>query len=1187
MFTKARNLVVALAGVFLLTLAVLMGNWKGQRPAQLAEAATARVEHKLTQCIQTATAALAPGFVATDSGFDENGLGVYLFNNQRLLDWNNSQWPLELEPSDLKQAHGFLKLRHGYYLYATARRDSLRAIVLSQVKPVYELQNNYLSNAFSAWLNVPEGIGIDSGNNPQWPVTYKGKTLFGLKAAEEVYYAPARDLWCLAVFLTGLALGLLWLLLYVKQNATPLRVLVALGLPLLVRALLLVIKQPAFLYRTALYDPRLFGNAQSYINGFLGDVLLNAILGLFVAAVLYFYYARGPKQTNRSYLALLPALLFAFFEYEQFNRVLVSLVNNSVFNYNFLSLFSVKPMVLVGLSATGCLALALYLALITVVTLLRAQKSGFWLFAGLAVLVSGAAWLSGGGRPPLESLWLLPVALPLYWLAGNGSKTLSLAFYTLCLAVVTSFFLNVYMTKNQALDLGVLAQKLEERQDDILESEFVGIPAKIVQDDALNNLIDLLPATEKEVELKLKQNYLNGYFDRYDIRFSLFDKNCLPLLSNKNGVLQNEGFFEDKIRYFSEQKQEELYFVSGNLANTQYLARIPIKDYRLYVLFEARHFEEVGSFPDLFLDQSLQRQEKLRAFTYAVYRNGQLNNRFGPLNYPFFTPDSLTLAGAFPQHAHHFYEPEAGTRIVISEPLKSRGYFFTFNSYIVLFYSLLAYLFFLLYMVLFTQRFQNASFTRRIQAIIVLLLLLAMLAVSITSGRLVKAQFNTENLQELEEKTSTIIHELSQQFTPEQVFDASQKELLNDRLREYSRLFNTPISLFDKNGQLFNTSEPKLYDFGLAAGLMHPGALKQLQGNVSSVVPVNEKAGTLNYLSLYTPLFDEARNITGFINLPYFARQGDLANELSQIISALINVYVILFVFSIVAGLILSGYITRPLRLIKQQLAKITLGSQNEKITWQSNDEIGQLVAEYNLMLNKLEESANLLARSERESAWREMAKQVAHEIKNPLTPMKLNLQYLQHLIKSNPEDFKERFEKASAGIIEQIDALATIATEFSNFAKLPQGNLGQINLADVITTAVQMFEGDKRVRVVNHIAQSNLTVRGDREQCLRVFNNLLNNAVQACEDTTEGLIELACEQRSGSVVVSVRDNGTGIDAALKPKIFSPNFTTKSTGSGLGLAMVKNIVEGFGGSIRFESEKGQGTTFYVEFVAAE
>jgi signal transduction histidine kinase len=598
-----------------------------------------------------------------------------------------------------------------------------------------------------------------------------------------------------------------------------------------------------------------------------------------------------------------------------------------------------------------------------------------------------------------------------------------------------------------------------------------------------------------------------------------------------------------------------------------------------------KQFEELGTFPDLLLDRSQQRHEKLNAFSHAVYRAKELSSQYGDLSYPFLLQDSVTLSATHPEFLHHFYYPEEGSVIIISEKIHSLSQFFTSNSYLLLYFSLIGFLCYLLHALLFADRLRAPSLTRRIQSIVILLLLVSMSAIGYTSTRLVTAQFESDNKRELEEKTQIILGELGAEFTHEEIFDDSRRDLINLKLKEYARLFNTPISLFDKDGRLFTTSETKLYDLGLAAGLVNPYAYAQLKNNRSSSEPVYEKAGSLTYVSFYTPVISKKSDLLGFINLPYFARQSALVDELSGIISALANVYVLLFVLSILAGLILAGYITQPLRLIQQQIANISLGKKNEKITWNSNDEIGRLVAEYNDMLVKLEESANLLAQSERESAWREMARQVAHEIKNPLTPMKLNLQYLQHVMKSDDVAFKEKFEKSANAIIEQIDALASIATEFSNFARLPSASLKPIPLSEIIETSVQLFKEDFRVNIVNTVSGSECMVKGDREQCLRVFNNVLKNALQAVESSHAPRIEITMRAAEDpeKLVISVSDNGCGISEREKENIFRPNFTTKTTGSGLGLSMVKNIMEGFEGRIWFESEEGNGTTFFLEF----
>ena len=259
-------------------------------------------------------------------------------------------------------------------------------------------------------------------------------------------------------------------------------------------------------------------------------------------------------------------------------------------------------------------------------------------------------------------------------------------------------------------------------------------------------------------------------------------------------------------------------------------------------------------------------------------------------------------------------------------------------------------------------------------------------------------------------------------------------------------------------------------------------------------------------------------------------------------------------------------------------------GKFNAALHWKSNDEIGNLVTEYNNMLIKLEQSSELLAKSERESAWREMAKQVAHEIKNPLTPMKLNIQHLQRVAETNPEDMNERVKKVSLMLIEQIDTLSHIANEFSSFAKLPNANLEVVNLFDVLQNVTNLFQQNTACEI-SLIADKSLLIMADKEQCLRIFTNLLKNAEQSIPSDLKGKVEVNAHQMDHKIIIKVIDNGAGIAEEIKPKLFTPNFTTKTTGTGLGLAMVKNSVTSFNGTIIFETEINKGTTFILEFPA--
>ena len=242
------------------------------------------------------------------------------------------------------------------------------------------------------------------------------------------------------------------------------------------------------------------------------------------------------------------------------------------------------------------------------------------------------------------------------------------------------------------------------------------------------------------------------------------------------------------------------------------------------------------------------------------------------------------------------------------------------------------------------------------------------------------------------------------------------------------------------------------------------------------------------------------------------------------------------------------------------------------------------MVQEYNRKVAELQESAAQLAKSERESAWREMAKQVAHEIKNPLTPMKLSIQHMKRSIEVKDEDSQDKLNRVTASLIEQIDALTKIANEFSNFAKMPKAIEEEVNLGIVLENAYAVFSKSEEYQIeFNNLTENNAIIWADKTLCLRVFNNLIKNALQAIPSNEEGLIKLFLTDEGDHYLVEVRDNGVGINDEQAKKIFVPYFTTKSTGTGLGLAMSQQIIENMNGKIYFKSKITKGTSFFVSF----
>jgi two-component system, NtrC family, nitrogen regulation sensor histidine kinase NtrY len=365
---------------------------------------------------------------------------------------------------------------------------------------------------------------------------------------------------------------------------------------------------------------------------------------------------------------------------------------------------------------------------------------------------------------------------------------------------------------------------------------------------------------------------------------------------------------------------------------------------------------------------------------------------------------------------------------------------------------------------------------------------------------------------------------------------------------------------------------------------MNPYAYYQLLTQRKTLFVHKENIGKLKYYSAYVPFYGRSNKILYYINLPYFAKEGELKKELSSFLTAFINIYVIIIVITILIALFIAGRITRPLNVIREKLGNIKLEKKNEKIIWTRRDEIGGLISEYNRMIDELAESAEILSRSERESAWRVMAMQVAHEIKNPLTPMKLSIQHLERSWKDHAPDWDIRLERFTKNIIEQIDNLSAIASEFSYFAQMPKPQNEQITISTLVANSISIFMSNTDIEISyeKEKAPKDCVVLADKKQLIRVMNNILTNAIQAIGNKKNGLIEIGIEKKEPHVIIFIKDNGAGISEEMKPKIFTPSFSTKSEGMGLGLAIVKGIIENSGGTIRFESEKETGTTFYIE-----
>ena len=435
----------------------------------------------------------------------------------------------------------------------------------------------------------------------------------------------------------------------------------------------------------------------------------------------------------------------------------------------------------------------------------------------------------------------------------------------------------------------------------------------------------------------------------------------------------------------------------------------------------------------------------------------------------------------------------------------------------------------------------------------------------------------------LQRKISTVVEDLQHQidFAAQLGVDEIDYEALTASASDIHRM---DINLFGLNGQLIATSAQNVFDIGLLSQRMNAKAYFSLYNYQSSEVLQDERLGDLDYISSYLPIRGSDDEIVGYLNLPYYSQSSESRKDVYAFMGRMLNAYVFLFLLSGIIAIFVAKSITKPISQIGEKLKYVKLG-KNEPLQWKTQDELGELISLYNEMINKLENSTEKLKVSEREGAWREMAKQIAHEIKNPLTPMKLSIQYLNHAYKSNPNDVQPLLSRVSKTLIEQIDGLSRIASEFSNFAKMPKAENKALNINDLLTSVHNLFrenQGDL-LSIELELPKKEYTVFADKGHLMRVFNNLVKNAIQAIPEDRQGKIGITLESRDESLLVArVSDNGVGISPKMQPNVFFPNFTTKNSGMGLGLAISKNIIDSINGKIYFKTEQGKGTDFFVE-----
>lgn len=477
---------------------------------------------------------------------------------------------------------------------------------------------------------------------------------------------------------------------------------------------------------------------------------------------------------------------------------------------------------------------------------------------------------------------------------------------------------------------------------------------------------------------------------------------------------------------------------------------------------------------------------------------------------------------------------------------------------------------------------RNLSLSSRIFFYMILLVVLASILIAVVTVYQYNEQSQDYHRKRLERKEAQLISSINY-VLKESSWEIKTENLpliFKDKIYEIANIHNVTFNLYDLKGHLLKSSKVRLKNDPIPDQL--PNYILDTLSQITSKRFV-EKNKLLdgNYRSSYLILNNPTSMPIGILNVPYFDDDSLNSGELKEFLIRLGYAYIIMMLVAIAFAYFMSKLITKSIKTISDKMYATRFEKQNKKIALEgATTEIKSLVESYNNMIDALEESAQKLASSEREQAWREMAKQVAHEVKNPLTPMRLSVQSFQRMFDPKDPEIHKKVDEYSKTLIQQIDTMSKIAEAFSNFAKMPAQNLEQLDIVEVVERALEIFPSEN---IKFSATSSEIIAIADKDQINRIVNNLVKNAIQSVPENKIPDIEVELSEKDEHVYIKVKDNGSGIDDTISQKIFEPKFTTKTSGMGLGLPMIKNIIETYNGSISYDTTKGEGTVFVVSF----
>jgi signal transduction histidine kinase len=1134
---------------------------------------------------------------------------LYIIQDAQLRFWTtNTAAPQKIQADAFSHLQ---QLGNGKYLQKNILRGNVAYIALIPIEYKYPYENQYLQNRLA--LNGAENLDLKFllSRGRGKPYFNEDKQYLFSLAAEP---GPKSLAWITTIFLLGVALCAISIhrrmVYFIKRGNFPR----AAGLFLILTGSATffwkILKAPHTFFAWPGFSAVYYGNPNLFAS--LGDLFIFTVL---LAYSVYFIlllkrisFANSTWNKVFSSINIIAGYLFSAL----IVKVIRSLVLDSLISFDLSNIFSLN-----FYSFVGIFIIISWIAILIVWCYIQVKNS-------YSLYDLPVQWITFLIVNTVMSLLILRLIAWPFWIGAGYAflcylgfyislkrnyirKLQSLAYYTVLSALFVTIILSRYNIENQLEEQRVVAARIINERDAIAEFLFNNVYDNLQNDIYVQNYFINPILSQIFLQKRIEQIYFSGYFSRFDIDVSSFTPEGIPFKRNFDRPLP---FYEHILESSDKIIPNRLFFVHSNTGVPFYISILPVYHQgklvgTILIQFRQKAFYEESVYPELLVSGGLQRLRDLNDYSYAIYNNRAIVNQRGGYTYPSTARLNVKLDstnyGSFVQdgYRHMVYQPRPGLNVVVSSPEKGLLYYVSIFSFMVI-QCFLAYGIFMTIPIVtrFLRksyvrnfsislpgkiRWRDFSFRNKILFTVISGMTLALLLIGLVTVEYIVYQYNKDELDNLRKKARFISIRIGEEMQNRDRGQLFTEDELNAMLKSLSETYQSDINVFDAAGNLLNSTQSIIYDRQVISPKMPPLAYMKFSNESISQLIQEEKIGTLKFTSAYMPIRNAVGQVVGYLNLPYFSKEKELQARISSFLVALVNLYLLLFLILLTIGILMTRTLILPLDIIRNHLRNTRLNESNKPIEWHTEDEIGKLVQEYNTMLVKLRESANKLAQSEREGAWREMAKQVAHEIKNPLTPMKLQIQRLQRAYQEGADDVDSIFKKVTALLIKQIDNLSDIATAFSAFAKMPEGSPSPVDVNTVVSHIHALFSQGKNIQVTVSLADEKLEVFIDEAQLERILNNLVTNSIQAIPEERSGHIKISTSLIDVNTVrIAVQDNGTGIPVELHDKIFTPNFSTKTSGMGLGLAIVKIVVEKAGGHVHFTTHQNAGTTFYLD-----